>query len=100
MSKKLTIAMTASFMMLATAAFAGTGPSFTLQVGAKGGEAPLNLSSSVVSSPAAATCTTDKSPVALHTGGQDGLYTQQSQSIASCKASLGDAVRNGSYSKN
>jgi hypothetical protein len=100
MSIKLAIPMVASVMMLATAAFAGTGPSFTLQVGAKGGAAPLNLISSTTNRPAAATCTNDKSPDALRPGGQDELFAQQSRSIASCKVSLGGAAQSGSYSKN
>lgn len=100
MSKKLTMTMVASIMLLTTAAFADTSSSFTLRVGAKGGEAPLNMISSTVSSPAAATCTNDWSPVALRTGGQDGRYAQQSRSMALCKASLGGAAQNGNYSKN
>ncbi|WP_111829279.1 hypothetical protein [Aerococcus loyolae] len=100
MSKKLTMTMVASIMLLTTAAFAGAGSSFTLRVGAKGGEAPLNMISSTVSSTAAAACTNDRSPVALHTGGQDGRYAQQSRSMTLCKASLGGAAQNRNYSKN
>ena len=99
MSKKLTMTMVASIMMLTTAALADAGTSFTLQTGGKGGQAAVNLHASDPSDPAAA-CKSDTSSVALHPGGKDGLHAQWSYDVAVCKAPLNGALQNGNYSKN
>lgn len=98
MFKKLTIVVVTS-MALTTAVFADSGPSFTLQVGGKGGWQASSLNWARKDAPAVPTCAWTKPSAAFHPGGK-GAYAPWSDNVRVCSTEIGGTASHDHYGKN